>query len=127
MTPRDPLTINDIVVEWIDSDEQLADLLATRDVTVDYALDTEFIAGQAYFTELSLVQIAWPDRIALIDPYLGSLQPLRPFFEGPADAILHAMEKAISDHQVTYDLARLMPGAQQVSCSGFGQALIARL
>ena len=78
MTPREPLTINDIVVEWIDSDEQLADLLATRDVTVDYALDTEFIAGQAYFTELSLVQIAWPDRIALIDPYLVSLQPLRP-------------------------------------------------
>ena len=92
MTPREPLTINNIVVEWIDSDEQLADLLATRDVTVDYALDTEFIAGQAYFTELSLVQIAWPDRIALIDPYLVSLQPLRPFFEGPADAILHAAQ-----------------------------------
>jgi ribonuclease D len=92
VTPREPITINEIVVEWIDSDEQLADLLSTRDVTIDYALDTEFIAGQAYFTELSLVQIAWPDRIALIDPYLVSLQPLRPLFEGPAYAILHAAQ-----------------------------------
>ena len=44
-----------------------------------------------------------------------------------ADVIISAMEKAISDHQVTYDLARLMPGATQLSCSAFGQALIARM
>ncbi|MBU6232981.1 MAG: HRDC domain-containing protein [Acidobacteria bacterium] len=92
MSPREPITIRDIVVEWIDSDDQLEELLASRDVSVDYALDTEFIAGQAYFTELSLVQIAWPDRIALIDPYLVSLKPLRPLFEGPAFAILHAAQ-----------------------------------
>jgi len=28
---------------------------------------------------------------------------------------------------VTYDFARLMPGATQVSTSGFGQAMIERL
>ncbi len=44
-----------------------------------------------------------------------------------AEVIVAAMEKAIGDQQVTYDLARLMPGAQQVSCSGFGQALVARM
>ncbi|MEY2803496.1 MAG: Isocitrate dehydrogenase [Pseudomonadota bacterium] len=44
-----------------------------------------------------------------------------------ADAVLRGMGKAISDRQVTYDLARLMPGAQQLSCSGFGQAIIDRM
>ena len=34
------------------------------------------------------------------------------------------MEKAIRDKVVTYDFARLMEGATQVSCSGFGQAMI---
>jgi isocitrate dehydrogenase len=28
---------------------------------------------------------------------------------------------------VTYDFARLMQGATQVSCSGFGQAMIERM
>ncbi|MBS0465968.1 MAG: NADP-dependent isocitrate dehydrogenase [Proteobacteria bacterium] len=41
-----------------------------------------------------------------------------------ADLIIHAMEKAIDSKRVTYDFARLMEGATQVSCSGFGQVLI---
>ncbi|MBS0391143.1 MAG: NADP-dependent isocitrate dehydrogenase [Proteobacteria bacterium] len=41
-----------------------------------------------------------------------------------ADLIIHAMEKAIDSKRVTYDFARLMEGATQVSCSGFGQAMI---
>lgn len=41
-----------------------------------------------------------------------------------ADAIIRAMEKSILQKRVTYDFARLMEGAQQVSCSGFGQVLI---
>ena len=41
-----------------------------------------------------------------------------------ADKIVDAMRKAISQKRVTYDFARLMSGAEQVSCSGFGDALI---
>ena len=41
-----------------------------------------------------------------------------------ADLILSAMEKAIASKKVTYDFARLMEGATQVSCSGFGQVMI---
>ena len=37
------------------------------------------------------------------------------------------LEKSIADKVVTYDFARLMTGATQVSCSGFGQALIERM
>ena len=35
--------------------------------------------------------------------------------------------KAIGDKQVTYDFARLMDGANEVSCSAFGKAMIERM
>jgi isocitrate dehydrogenase len=41
-----------------------------------------------------------------------------------ADVIIRSMEKSILQKRVTYDFARLMEGATQVSCSGFGQVLI---
>ena len=41
-----------------------------------------------------------------------------------ADKIIDSMEKAIQSKKVTYDFARLMEGATQVSCSGFGQVMI---
>ena len=41
-----------------------------------------------------------------------------------ADLIISAMEKSIRGKRVTYDFARLMAGAIQVSCSGFGQVMI---
>ena len=44
-----------------------------------------------------------------------------------ADVIVNSIEKAIGDKVVTYDFARQMQGAKQVSCSGFGQALIERM
>ena len=44
-----------------------------------------------------------------------------------ADLIIQAMEKAIQSKKVTYDFARLMGGATQVSCSGFGQVVIQQL
>jgi isocitrate dehydrogenase len=40
-----------------------------------------------------------------------------------ADLILAAMEATISERTVTYDFARLMEGAREVSCSGFGEAV----
>lgn len=44
-----------------------------------------------------------------------------------ADLVIKSMEAAIADKQVTYDFARLMEGATEVSCSGFGDAMIARM
>lgn len=44
-----------------------------------------------------------------------------------ADLVIEAMEKAIGDKQVTYDFARLMEGANEVSCSAFGKAMIERM
>ncbi|MBB5191117.1 isocitrate dehydrogenase [Silvimonas terrae] len=44
-----------------------------------------------------------------------------------ADLIISAMEKTIKDKIVTYDFARLMDGAQEVSCSAFGKAIVERM
>ncbi|HEY5863363.1 MAG TPA: NADP-dependent isocitrate dehydrogenase [Casimicrobiaceae bacterium] len=44
-----------------------------------------------------------------------------------AAKITESLEKAIADKVVTYDFARLMEGAKQVSCSGFGAAMIERM
>jgi len=41
-----------------------------------------------------------------------------------ADLIISAMQKSVSSKRVTYDFARLLEGATQVSCSGFGETMI---
>ena len=56
--------------------------------------------------EMMLVHMGWREAAALI---------------------VASLEQAIADKVVTYDFARLMEGATQVSCSGFGQAMIERM
>ncbi len=56
--------------------------------------------------EMMLVHMGWKEAAALI---------------------VTSLEKAIADKVVTYDFARLMTGATQVSCSGFGKAMIERM
>ncbi|MEO5699000.1 MAG: NADP-dependent isocitrate dehydrogenase [Casimicrobiaceae bacterium] len=56
--------------------------------------------------EMMLVHMGWGEAAALI---------------------VSSLEKAIADKVVTYDFARLMEGAKQVSCSGFGEAMIERM
>jgi isocitrate dehydrogenase len=41
-----------------------------------------------------------------------------------ADMLIDSMQKSIGSKRVTYDFARLMEGATQVSCSGFGDVMI---
>ncbi|MDR0769799.1 MAG: NADP-dependent isocitrate dehydrogenase [Burkholderiales bacterium] len=44
-----------------------------------------------------------------------------------ADVIIAAMEKTIQAKTVTVDFARLMPDAEKVSCSGFGERMMAQM
>ena len=43
---------------------------------------------------------------------------------GAAARTVTALEKTIAQKTVTYDFARLMEGAKEVSCSAFGDAII---
>ena len=56
--------------------------------------------------EMMLVHMGWKEAAAMITA---------------------SLERAIGDKVVTYDFARLMAGATQVSCSGFGKAMIERM
>ncbi|GCB02009.1 isocitrate dehydrogenase [NADP] [Sulfuriferula multivorans] len=44
-----------------------------------------------------------------------------------ADILIASMQQAIAAKSVTYDFARLMEGATQVSCSAFGEAMISHM
>jgi isocitrate dehydrogenase len=44
-----------------------------------------------------------------------------------ADLVISSMEKSITSRKVTYDFARLMEGATQVSCSEFGDVMISNM
>jgi len=44
-----------------------------------------------------------------------------------ADLVIKGVEGAIMSKTVTYDLERLMEGATKVSCSGFGEAVVAKM
>ena len=44
-----------------------------------------------------------------------------------ADKIIAAMDKVIAAKTVTYDFARQMEGATEISCSAFGNALVAAM
>ena len=44
-----------------------------------------------------------------------------------ADKVIEAMDAAIGGRRVTYDFARLMEGAERVSCSEFGRVMVAAM
>jgi len=44
-----------------------------------------------------------------------------------ADIVINSMQKAIASKKVTNDFARLMPDATEISCSAFGDAMIANM
>src|SRR5581483_10247155 len=44
-----------------------------------------------------------------------------------AERVIQGMEAAITEKMVTYDFARFMEGAQLVTCSGFGDRIVANM
>jgi len=55
-----------------------------------YAIDTEFHTERTYWPALALIQLAWSDRIALVDPLAVEPEPLRQVFEGSGTAVAHS-------------------------------------
>jgi ribonuclease D len=58
-----------------------------------YALDTEFHRERTYYPQLALLQVAWPDGLALIDPLSVDLTPFAAVLDGPGVAVLHAADQ----------------------------------
>ena len=67
--------------------EEVLDALAATPV---YCLDTEFHRERTYHARLALLQLAWPEGIALIDPLAVDVGPLARVLHGPGVCVMHA-------------------------------------
>ncbi len=76
--------------EWVETDARLESLVRQLLDEPRYALDTEFHREGSYYPQPALVQLAWRDGFALIDPLRVDLRNLASLIEGPGLAVLHA-------------------------------------
>jgi ribonuclease D len=81
---------------WIDEPGALADLVRTLSGEPLYALDTEFHGERSYWPHLALIQIAWPDGLALVDPLATDPAPLGEVLAGPGCMVAHAADQDLS-------------------------------
>jgi ribonuclease D len=68
----------------------LADLVATLAAVDTFALDTEFHRERTYYPQLALLQVAWADGVALVDPLALDLTPLAKCFGSGTLVVAHA-------------------------------------
>lgn len=74
---------------WIDTDDALADLIDTLVGEARVGIDTEFHRERTYFPVCALVQVAWSDGRALIDPLDLDLAPFGAVLRGRT-IVMHA-------------------------------------
>jgi isocitrate dehydrogenase len=150
---RNPRTGRDIVVKDVITDAFLQQILlrpAEYDVIATLNLNGDYISD-ALAAQVGGIGIApganMSDTVAMFEATHGTapkyagkdyvnpgseilsaeMMLVHMGWREAADRITSSLEKAIADKVVTYDFARLMEGARQVSCSGFGQAMIDRM
>ena len=107
-----PAPPSDVVVD----DGALASLVAEVAREETYGFDTEFHTERTYVPELALIQIAWADKVALVDPLAVDPAPLAEVFGGPGVAVAHAS---------TQDLDVLMAACGVVPATVFDTQIVA--
>ncbi|KAK49856.1 NADP-dependent isocitrate dehydrogenase [Caballeronia sp. LZ029] len=150
MKVKNPKSGNDIVVKDVIADAFLQQILlrpAEYDVIATLNLNGDYISD-ALAAQVGGIGIApganMSDSVAMFEathgtaPKYAGKDYVNPGSEilsaemmlrhlgwvEAADRIIASMEQSILSKRVTYDFARLMEGATQVSCSGFGQVMI---
>ena len=122
------------------------DVIATLNLNGDYVSDAlaacvggigiapganiNYLTGHAVFeaTHGTAPKYAGMDKVNPCSLALSGEMLLRHLgFNEAAELVTRGIEKAISDKVVTYDFARLMTGAQEVSCSAFARAVVDRM
>jgi isocitrate dehydrogenase len=107
--------------------DYIADALAAQVGGTGIAPGANLSDGIAMFeaTHGTAVKYAGKDYVNPGSEILSAEMMLRHMgWTEAADLMIASMEKSIASKRVTYDFARLMEGATQVSCSGFGQVMI---
>lgn len=75
------------------SDEALEHLIDELLAVDRYALDTEFHRERTYYPRLALVQIAWADGVAIVDPLNCDARALARLFTSNRLAVIHAAQQ----------------------------------
>jgi isocitrate dehydrogenase len=119
------------------------DVIATPNLNGDYISDAlaacvggigiapganiNYVTGHAIFeaTHGTAPKYAGQDKVNPGSVILSGEMMLRHLkWDEAADLIIRGMEGAIAAKTVTYDFARMMPGAREVKCSEFGEAVV---
>jgi isocitrate dehydrogenase len=119
------------------------DVIATPNLNGDYISDAlaacvggigiapganiNYVTGHAIFeaTHGTAPKYARQDKVNPGSVILSGEMMLRYLkWDEAADLIIKGMEGAINAKTVTYDFARMMPGAREVKCSEFGEAVV---
>jgi isocitrate dehydrogenase len=122
------------------------DVVATPNLNGDYISDAlaacvggigiapganiNYVTGHAIFeaTHGTAPKYAGQDKVNPGSLILSGEMMLRYIgWNEAADLIVRGMEGAIAAKSVTYDFARMMPGAREVKCSEFGAAIVAQM
>ena len=122
------------------------DVIATMNLNGDYVSDAlaacvggigiapganiNYLTGMAVFeaTHGTAPKYAGMDKVNPSSLALSGEMLLRHIgWNEAADLVTRGIENAIADKQVTYDFARLMDGATELSCSGFAKAVVERM
>lgn len=107
------------MVETPDALDDLVDQLTGAD---RYAIDTEFHRERTYYPQVALIQVAWDDKVCLIDPLAVDLRPLAPILDGPGLCIVHA---GVQDLEVLDLAVGTIPGHlfdTQIAAGFLGQS-----
>ncbi len=122
------------------------DVIATLNLNGDYISDAlaacvggigiapggniNYVSGHAIFeaTHGTAPKYAGQDKVNPGSVILSGEMMLRYLgWTEAADLIVRGVEGAIAARTVTYDFARLMPGAREIKCSEFGAAVVAHM
>jgi ribonuclease D len=74
----------------VETASELDDVISAVSAADRYAVDTEFHRERTYFPQVALVQIAWDDQVALIDPLQVELKAMAKVLDGPGLCVVHA-------------------------------------
>jgi isocitrate dehydrogenase len=138
--------IADITLQQVLTRPDEFDVIATLNLNGDYLSDAlaaqvggigiapggniNYLTGHAVFeaTHGTAPKYANQDRVNPGSVILSGEMMLRYMgWNEAADRVLLGMDGAIGAKTVTYDFARLMPGATEVKCSAFADAVIAHM
>ncbi|HNP71829.1 MAG TPA: NADP-dependent isocitrate dehydrogenase [Kouleothrix sp.] len=138
--------IADITLQQVLTRPEDFDVIATLNLNGDYLSDAlaaqvggigiapganiNYVTGHAIFeaTHGTAPKYANLDKVNPGSVILSGDMMLRYMgWSEAADLIIKGLEQSITNKTVTYDFARLMAGANEVSCSGFADAIIANM